>query len=47
MIQAVLNGKSQGYEFKEDILTSTLFGMLKYISGKYIDMTFRLIYNVN
>jgi hypothetical protein len=31
MIQAVLNGKSQGYEHKEDILTSTLFGMLKYI----------------
>jgi hypothetical protein len=31
MIQAVLNGKSLGYEYTEDILTSTVIGMLKYL----------------
>jgi len=31
LIQAVLKGKSLGYEWKEDILTSTVFGILKYI----------------
>jgi len=28
MIEAVLGGKSLGYEDKEDILTSTVFGFL-------------------
>ena len=31
MIQAVLNGKSKGYEYTEDILTSIVFGTLKYL----------------
>ena len=31
MIQAVLAGKSCGYEYTEDILTSTIFGALKYL----------------
>lgn len=31
MIQAVLGGKSSGCEYREDILTSTIFGMLKYL----------------
>lgn len=31
LIQAVLEGKSLGYEYKEDILTSTVFGILKYL----------------
>lgn len=31
MIQAVLGGKSLGYEYTEDILTSTVFGTLKYL----------------
>lgn len=31
MIQAVFKGKSLGYEWKEDILTSTVFGILKCI----------------
>ena len=31
MIQAVLKGKSLGYEYTEDILTSTVFGNLRYI----------------
>ena len=31
LIQAVLRGKSLGYEWKEDVLTSTIFGLLKYI----------------
>ena len=31
MIQAVLNGKSKGYEYTEDILTSTVFGTLRYL----------------
>ena len=31
LIQAVLEGKSLGYEYREDILTSTVFGTLKYI----------------
>lgn len=31
MIQVVLKGKSLGYEYTEDILTSTVFGNLRYI----------------
>jgi hypothetical protein len=31
MIQAVLGGKSLGYEYTEDILTSTVFGTIKYL----------------
>ena len=31
MILAVLEGKSLGYEFTDDILTSTVFGLLKYL----------------
>lgn len=31
IIQAVLGGKSLGYEYTEDILTSTVFGTLKYL----------------
>jgi hypothetical protein len=31
LIQAVLEGKSLGYEYTEDILTSTVFGTLKYL----------------
>ena len=31
MIQAVLGGKSLNYEYTEDILTSTVFGTLKYL----------------
>lgn len=31
MIQAVLEGKSLGYEYMEDMLTSVVFGTLKYI----------------
>lgn len=34
MIQAVLEGKSSGFEYKEDILTSTVFGTLKYIRAE-------------
>ncbi len=31
MIQAVIEGKSLGYEYTEDILTSTVFGTIKYL----------------
>lgn len=31
MIQAVLGGKSLGYQYTEDILTSTVFGTIKYL----------------
>lgn len=31
MIQAILSGKSPDYENREDILTSTVFGLLKYL----------------
>ena len=31
LIQAVLGGKSLGYEYTEDILTSTVFGTIKYL----------------
>jgi hypothetical protein len=31
VIQAVLSGKSAGYEYSEDVLTSTIFGTLKYL----------------
>ncbi|MCW3490219.1 hypothetical protein [Dethiobacter alkaliphilus] len=31
MIQAVLGGKSMGFEYTEDILTSTVFGAVKYL----------------
>ena len=31
MIEAVLHGKSLGFEYSEDILTSTIFGTLKYL----------------
>lgn len=31
MIEAVLHGKSLGYQYTEDFLTSTIFGLLKYL----------------
>jgi hypothetical protein len=31
LIQAALESKSSGYQYKEDILTSTVFGILKYL----------------
>jgi hypothetical protein len=31
MIEAVIHGKSLGYEYSEDVLTSTTFGLLKYL----------------
>lgn len=31
MIHAVLEGKSLGYQYSEDILTSTVFGTIKYL----------------
>lgn len=31
LIQAVLNGKSLGYEYSEDFLTSSVFGLLTYL----------------
>ena len=36
MIQAVLEGKSLGYEYTEDILTSTVFGTIKYLRSDMI-----------
>lgn len=40
MIEAVLNNKSQGYEYKEDILTSTVFGTLKYLDSSRVLVPF-------
>ena len=40
MIQAVLGGKSLGYQYKEDILTSTVFGMIKYLKPDAILIPF-------
>ncbi|KJS87831.1 MAG: hypothetical protein JM58_03030 [Peptococcaceae bacterium BICA1-8] len=40
MIQAVLEGKSLGYEYTEDILTSTVFGTLKYLRPDMILIPF-------
>ncbi len=40
MIQAVLEGKSLGYEYTEDILTSTIFGTLKYIRSDILLIPF-------
>lgn len=40
MIQAALEGKSQGYEYREDILTSTAFGMIKYLKPESILIPF-------
>lgn len=40
LIQAVLEGKSLGYEYTEDILTSTVFGTLKYIRSDMILIPF-------
>lgn len=40
MIQAVLASKSLGYEYTEDILTSTVFGTLKYLRSDIILIPF-------
>lgn len=40
MIQAVLGGKSLNYEYTEDILTSTVFGTLKYLKPDMILIPF-------
>ena len=40
LIQAVLEGKSLGYEYTEDILTSTVFGTLKYLRPDLILIPF-------
>lgn len=40
MIQAVLGGKSLGYQYKEDILTSTVFGTIKYLKPDVILIPF-------
>jgi hypothetical protein len=40
LIQAVLSGKSLGYEYTEDILTSAVFGTLKYLSPNTILIPF-------
>lgn len=40
LIQAVLGSKSLGYEYKEDILTSTVFGTLKYLRPDMILIPF-------
>jgi hypothetical protein len=40
LIQAVLGGKSLGYEYTEDILTSTVFGTLKYLKPDMILIPF-------
>jgi hypothetical protein len=40
MIQAVLEGKSSGSEYKEDILTSTVFGTMKYLKPEAILIPF-------
>jgi hypothetical protein len=40
LIQAVLEGKSLGYEYTEDILTSTVFGTLKYLRPDMILIPF-------
>jgi len=40
LIQAVLEGKSLGYEYTEDILTSTVFGTLKYIRSDMLLIPF-------
>ena len=40
MIQAVLGGKSLGYEYTEDILTSTIFGLLKYLRSDMVLIPF-------
>ena len=47
MIQAVLEGKSLGYEYTEDILTSTVFGLLKYLRPYMvlIPLLSQLLYN--
>lgn len=48
MIQAVLEGKSLGYEYKEDILTSTVLGATRYLKPEmalipFIELAF--LYN--
>jgi hypothetical protein len=48
LIQAVLEGKSLGYEYTEDILTSTVFGTLKYLRPDMVLIPFiesALLYN--
>lgn len=40
MIQAVLGGKSLGYQYTEDILTSTVFGTIKYLKPDAILIPF-------
>jgi hypothetical protein len=40
VIQAVLGGKSMGYEYAEDILTSTVFGAVKYLSSNSLLIPF-------
>src|SRR5665647_2288822 len=40
MIKAVLSSKSLGYEYVEDILTSTVFGTIKYINPDLVLVPF-------